>query len=359
MARGNKGEWSEFYTFLKLLHERQLNAADHNLQKIKDVFYPVLKIIREESSGKIDYELVKNGKVKIFKAGNEIAVVDSSGLKKKIIEIFKFIRKNKETTFEIPSADTLMKQMHAARLNAGNKRKEDLTLKIHDRITNTTPEVGFSIKSMLGAASTLLNPSAATNFIYKISGLNERKIIKINNIKTKAKIRDRLAAIVKNSGSFSYSGISSDIFNKNLKKIDTLLPQITAQLLLTSYLSQTTTLPEIIANLGTDDTDVLGFKLDSSDYEFKIKGLLHNVALGMVPDTLWDGLMRAHGGYIIVREDGEIVCYHVYNADEFRNYLYKNTRFDTPSTSRYGFGRLYQKDGNIFINLTLQIRFIR
>jgi type II restriction enzyme len=359
MAKGNKGEWSEFYTFLKLLSEKQLNGADENLQKIQDVFYPILKIIREEATGKMDYEFAGEDLVKVIEAGTEVALVDSSSLKLKVVQIFNAIRQNEETTFEIPETDELMTSYHSKKLSAGNSHKEDITLKIHDRITGAMPEVGFSIKSMLGAASTLLNPSAATNFIYKISGLDEGKIEEINAIETRSKVRDRLSAIVAAGGSFSYVGISSDTFTKNLRRVDTIMPEIVAQLLLAFYLGKGNALPNLIDNLGDDETNILAFALDRSDYEFKIKGLLHNVALGMVPDTAWDGLLRAHGGYIIVREDGEIVCYHVYNADAFRAYLYKNTRFDTPSTTRYGFGKVYKENDDVFIKLALQIRFMR
>lgn len=359
MIKGNKGEWSEFYTFIKLLAEKQLNAADEDLQKIQDIFYPVLKIIREEASGKIDYEFADDGKVKILQAGTEIALVDGADLRTKVAEIFRAIKDGAESTFTIPVADDLMTRFHATRLKAGNARKEDITLKIHDHVTGTEPEIGFSIKSMLGAASTLLNPSAATNFIFKIDGLDESRITTINAIDTRSRVRDRLSAIVAAGGSFSYAGISSDTFTRNLRRVDTVLPEIVAQLLLAFYLGKGSSLPELVANLGDDETNILSFDLDRSDYEFKLKSLLHNVALGMVPDTAWDGLIRAHGGYIIVREDGEIVCYHVYNADAFRAYLFKNTRFDTPSTTRYGFGQIYNESGSLFIKLTLQIRFVK
>lgn len=359
MAKGNKGEWSEFYTFLKLLSEKNLNGADENLQKIQDIFYPVLKIIREETVGRMDYEFVGDQKVRIIQAGTEVALVDSSDLKQKITEIFNIIKDNSETTFEIASADELMARFHAQRLNAGNSRKEDITLQIHDRVTGAEPEVGFSIKSMLGAPSTLLNPSSATNFVYKISGLDSSKIDEINSIDTRSKVRDRLSAIISAGGTFSYSGISSDVFTKNLRRVDTVLPEIVAQLLLSFYSGKGSSIPELISNLGDGETSILTFDLDRSDFEFKVKGLLHNIALGMVPDTAWDGLIRAHGGYIIVREDGEVVCYHVYNADAFRAYLYKNVRFDTPSTTRYGFGKIYEENGDLFIKLCLQIRFIK
>lgn len=359
MARGNKGEWSEFYTFLKLLVERKLEAADDDLEKIQDIFFPVLKIIREESSGKIDYEFPQEGGVRILRAGSEIALVDISDLKTKVAGIFRAIKDNPDRTFELPVADELMSRLHATRLGAGNSRKEDITLKIHDRMTGAEPEIGFSIKSMLGSPATLLNPSRATNFIYKISGLDPSQTDRINAIDTKAKVRDRLSAIVEAGGSFAFHSINSDVFTGNLRRVDTVLPEIMAQLLLLFYLGKGSALPDLVANLGDGETNILSFHLSRADYEFKIKGLLHNVALGMVPDTDWDGQLRAHGGYIIVREDGEIVCYHVYNADAFRSYLYKNTRFDTPSTSRYEAGSIYSENGELFVKLTLQIRFIK
>ena len=78
----------------------------------------------------------------------------------------------------------------------------------------------------------------------------------------------------------------------------------------------------------------------------------------MTPAKSWDGRFQATGGYIVVREDGEILCYHIYNHNEFQDYLFKNTRIETPSTSRYDFGYIYQEDGKNHIKLNLQIRFI-
>jgi hypothetical protein len=48
MLKGNKGEWSEAYVFLKLLSEGVLHAADENLQIITDIIYPIIKILRSD-----------------------------------------------------------------------------------------------------------------------------------------------------------------------------------------------------------------------------------------------------------------------------------------------------------------------
>lgn len=58
-----------------------------------------------------------------------------------------------------------------------------------------------------------------------------------------------------------------------------------------------------------------------------------------------------------MRDDGMLLCYHLYNDDDFRDYLFNSTKLDTPSTSRHDFGYLYEQDGEIYIKLNLQIRF--
>ncbi len=153
--------------------------------------------------------------------------------------------------------------------------------------------------------------------------------------------------------------IDSIIFEKNLRKVDTVLPEIVAELLLAYYGDLGSSLDQLVGHLGENNAKILSFDMDRSDYEFKLKALLHNIALGMVPNTAWDGLLRAHGGYIIVREDGEIVCYHVYNADAFRTYLFKNTRLETPSTSRHKFGEIVNTEVGLMLKLNFQLRFIR
>ena len=39
MITGNKGEWSEVYTLLKVISDKQLFAGDSNLNKFKPCFF--------------------------------------------------------------------------------------------------------------------------------------------------------------------------------------------------------------------------------------------------------------------------------------------------------------------------------
>jgi type II restriction enzyme len=275
-------------------------------------------------------------------------------LKSKIKEVFTAIKDN-GATFAIPAADRILSDLKRNHIKTASNRKSDIVLVIHDRITGTTPEVGFSIKSRLGGASTILNASGATNFIYKVNGF-KGKINEVNSIESGSKVRDRIKAIRENGGELEYRRMDSPIFESNIRKIDSYLPEILAETLKIYFSGEATTMPEICKHIKTPG---LNFSADNDFYEFKMKDFLLNIALGMMPNTSWDGHLEAHGGYIIVREDGEIACYHVYNLDRFRAYLFDNTKLDTPSTTKHHFGKLYEASGDLFFKLNLQIRFIK
>ena len=94
-------------------------------------------------------------------------------------------------------------------------------------------------------------------------------------------------------------------------------------------------------------------------YIYKIKRFLTDVALGMMPSKVWSGEYNATGGYLIVKEDGDVLCYHIFDKNQFENYLMNNTKLETASSSRHKFGKLYKEEGKLFMNLNLQIRFIK
>ena len=104
------------------------------------------------------------------------------------------------------------------------------------------------------------------------------------------------------------------------------------------------------------ERDPLGYG-DSKMYEYKFKKFLCSCALGMKPAQMWDGLDEANGGYIIVKANGEILAYHIYNRNFFEQYLLDNTILERASTSRHDYMSLYEEDGEMYIKLNLQVRF--
>ncbi|SFD02214.1 DNA (cytosine-5)-methyltransferase 1/type II restriction enzyme [Flexibacter flexilis DSM 6793] len=90
----------------------------------------------------------------------------------------------------------------------------------------------------------------------------------------------------------------------------------------------------------------------------KIKQLLIMIASVMMPNTPRDGFRTEAKGYIIVKYDGNLVGFYIYNENEFGEYLINNIKLDTPSTSRYGIGVPILENGEYYIYLNLQLRFI-
>lgn len=275
-------------------------------------------------------------------------------IKKSIKNIFDKIKSSKGSSFEVSEATSVMNALDCESIKSSSNNKADIILAIHDYITLIETEIGFSIKSSLGSNPTLLNASQATNFIYQI--YNDNKKSNFDSLAEDKKIKEFVKSIISSDCIIEYSKIQSEIFNKNLRKIDSLMPVILSEFILNFYKGNGVTIKDLSLSVASSDI-IQKLDFNYEDIKFKIKNLLLNIALGMVPNTLWDGFMQAGGGYIIVKENGEIVCYHIYNIQQFSEYLFNNTKLETPSTTRHKFGSIYIEEGNYYIKLNCQIRF--
>jgi len=358
---GNRGEWSEIYVFFKLLADGKLYAADSNLKKISDIFYPIIKILRDEIRGKWEY--YRNSKIYVIngETSETIREIPISDFKKKAKFLLKQILKSKGITFSVPPIEQFMKSIECSTLKANPQQKRDITIVVHDPRTGFNPILGFSIKSQLGSASTLLNASRGTNFVYKLEDvhLNKKQINEINNINGRSKIKMRVRKIEQLGGRFRFSGLENEIFKLNLQLIDTILPVIISEILLDYYRGEGNSMFDLTNNVLKRNPCNYNLTESHPFYEYKIKNILTDIALGMTSTNVWNGVYDATGGIIIVRDDGEVLCYHIYNRNEFQDYLLKNTKLETPSSSRHNFGKIYIENSEYFFKLNLQIRFIK
>ncbi len=353
---GNKGEWSEIYVFLKLLSEQKLYAADSELNKIEDIFYPIIKILRDNN-----IEYVCNSEIKVIDGSNhqllmEIPVKEFADKSITLLEKIK----NNSNSFRVKKIEDFLTKIHCISLKSKSNNKSDIKLIVHDLNTGFKPKLGFSIKSKLGSPSTLLNAGKPTNFIYRVTpNLKQEEMLFINNIKKrKSKIKDRVKYLIENGYKLSFNKIESDIFELNLRMIDSMLPEIISNALVLFYSGKGTKILELTTQLSINNPIKYNNEHSHNFYKYKIKNFLSDVALGMTPATIWEGKYDATGGYIIVKEDGEIICYHIYNRNEFEDYLLKNTKFDSASSSRHQYALLYKENNECFIKLNLQIRFL-
>ncbi|MHA1888814.1 MAG: HpaII family restriction endonuclease [Promethearchaeota archaeon] len=363
MISGNKGEWSEIYVFFKLLAEGKLYAADGELKKKKAIYYPIIKIIREDIDGKWEYE--HQSKINIINGSTKekICEIPIREFANKASELLNDINASDKSSFNIEEIERFMNEIHVKSLKSGSGNKKDITIMVHDIFTGFEPILGFSIKSRLGSPSTLLNAGKTTNFIYKINNveLDNTQINEINNINPKQKkIRQRVKKIEDLGGKFEFMRLENENFSLNLQLIDSYLPLILSEMLLQFSKGRGNTLKELTELIKKINPCKFNLKYKHPFYEYRIKNLLTDIALGMMPSKTWNGYYDATGGYIIVREDGEVLCYHVYNMNDFQDYLFKNTRFESASTSRHQYAKVYRSvDGKLLFKLNLQIRFIK
>ena len=205
----------------------------------------------------------------------------------------------------------------------------------------------------------LLNAGETTNFIYEIVDFKPTAIElqEINSISSKSKIKDRLSHIIKVGGKINFVTLENAVFKNNLILIDSLLPNILGELVKLFFTTNVNSILDLSKKL--DETNPIKYdkQFFHSFYEYKIKRFLTDVALGMMPSKVWGGVYDATGGYLIVKEDGDILCYHIYNRNQFENYLFHNTKLDTASSTRHEFGKIYEEDGLFYFKLNLLIRF--
>jgi len=361
MLKGNKGEWSEIYVLLKLLAEGKLYAADKDMKKSEYIFFPILKIIREENKEeKKEYSFSEKENVEIYINGIKQKKFPKEIFNREAGKLIEKLKDKKLTgSFEIRDTETFMAEIECLKLKAPSTDKADIKMKIMDINTGYTPTVGFSIKSELGSSPTLLNAGKTTNFIYLIDNEDleayEEETNKIYNSRGKTDVKGRISYILKNRGKIKYYEMENKNFKDNLILIDSLMDKILAETLLYFYRDGIVKCSDMIKKLEKENPF---FYRNVNAYSYKLKKFLTAVALGMKPSVEWDGIDEATGGYIIVTKKGDVVAYYIYNRNFFEEYLLNNTKYETASTSRHEFGKVYRSEGNEYINLNLQIRFL-
>jgi len=352
----NKGEWTELYTFAKLLLDQKLLLSDNDLNSTGDLF--IIKKVTTQNLN-LDFELInqelvrsidKNSKVK--KEINISGIINNSILKNIVNKI-----KDGTGTFDIPDFEIIQNKLGFTVVKGGtSSQKADISLDI-EHSTFAKENEGFGIKSYLGGKPTLLNASGNTNFIFEIKNLNANLIKEINNISTKTKLKDRIEKIISNGGKFSFLKTEKDTMNYNLKMIDSNMPDIIGYILLAFYKNRISKLTDIV-DYVCDKTDIL-IKLSINDKEMlidKVKRLLVAILLGLFAGKKWDGKYESDGT-IVVKSTGDLVAFHIIDIENMKNYLYEHIKLDTPSTTRHKYGLIIQNNNSIEFKLNLQLRF--
>lgn len=374
---GNKGEWSEIYTFFYALAHGKIDVADENLNAVPGEYYRILEILRKEAQTEKHY--IRNfdcihvhlnnsetGKVEQF----DVTIEDFAKNSKLL---FKYLKEKTGRSFKFPDIEQFMSSIGVYSIkDVGHKR--DITIKIEDFHCGLQQTLGFSIKSLIGHDSTLFNAGTGTNFIYEIK-LKDPASFNVDDFNRSTyvnnKITERINRLEEMGAKIVFAGVQSNTLLQNLRMIDGDLPHILAELLLVRYRRNIKKLNRCVTLL--QETNPMQFDLSQGwpFYEYKIKKFLQDAAMGMTPETVWTGFYDATGGQIIVKDDGDVVCYHIYEQNQFLNFLLNSTYLEQPATSedennpgypkpnpkkKFFFGWVYKENGKYYLKINLQVR---
>ena len=374
---GNKGEWSEIYAFFYALVNGKIDVADENLNIVPGQYYRILEILRKEA--KTDNRYIRNtdrihvhltnhdtGDIEQF----DVTIEDFAENSKKLLS---YLKEKTGRSFKLPDIEDFMSSIRVHSIkDIGHKR--DITIKIEDFHCGLQQTLGFSIKSLIGHKSTLFNAGPGTNFIYEIKLKNGENIdVDEFNRMTYVtnKITNRILELDRMGAKIEFVGIQSNTLFQNLRMIDGDLPQIIAEMLLVRYRYKKNKINYCVNKL--QELNPLEFDLSRGwpFYEYKVKKFLQDAAMGMTPETVWTGIYDATGGQIIVKDSGDVVCYHIYEQNQFLNFLLNSTYLEQPSTSEdssnpghiepnpnknFFFGWVYEENGKYYLKINLQVR---
>jgi adenine/guanine phosphoribosyltransferase-like PRPP-binding protein len=135
------------------------------------------------------------------------------------------------------------------------------------------------------------------------------------------------------------------------------MPNLLAEIVKTFYSSSLSAIKDLTEFIHKSNPLNYDNQFAHTFYEYKIKKILTDIALGMTPAKVWSGIYDATGGFLIVKENGDVLCYHIYNRNQFEDYLFQNTKLETASSTRHEFGKIYIENGKVYFKLNLQIRF--
>ena len=368
----NKGEWAEFYVMLKLLGEGKLYTANKLLQKNYRNYLDVLKVIRQETNTPVIEYIIDDAKavveIKVQGTNRVLDVIPTVEFKTNALELFNGIKDVKGSS--VPAPDSVcdfakviyVSKPKAPAVQALRKQfggKNDIFIEVRDGQTSIVSIMGFSIKSKFGMNPTLFNAGSSSQFLYKLSNCNDDLMEEFNNISDNggrgwAKCK---SFITEHGISMEFARTQNPIYNDNLFLIRESMSKIMAWCVKDRLIDATKEyeVKETVDRMVAENP--LNVPNPAVYYEKAIKDFLMAGFTGMTAGKVWDGREQVNGGYIVVMDDGDVVCYHSSDRESFRDYLYKNTHFEYVSADKYVWSRIMKMNGEYYLPLNVSIRF--
>ena len=369
----NKGEWAEFYVMLKLLGEGKLYTADNMLKKKLDSYLDVLKIIRQEFETQVLEYIVDhdNAVVTVKPQGFEavLATIPMQEFEDNAITLFEGLKRVKGMSVIAPdSVCEFAKVIYVSKPKAPAVKalkkqfggKNDIFIEVRDGQTAIVSVMGFSIKSKFGHNPTLFNAGSSSQYLFKLSGCDDAMMDEFNAISDGKGGRGWSLCreyLFSHSIGAEFAQTQYPTYNENLFLVRESMSKIMAWCVYDRLLGGNAEhgVKETVERMSA--ANPLGVGNPAVYYEKAIKDFLMAGFTGMTAGNKWDGKEQVNGGYIVVMDDGDVICYHSSDREAFRDYLYRNTYFEYVSAYKYNWSRIIKIDGEYYLPLNVSVRF--
>ena len=368
----NRGEWAEFYVMMKLLGEGKLYTADRVLRKNYKSYLDILKIIRQECESQVlEYIIDENASVVTIKAQETdtiLASIPQTEFCKNARNLFEGIKCTKGIT--VPAPDSVcefakiiyVSKPKAPSVKALKKQfggKNDIFIEVRDGQTALISVMGFSIKSKFGQNPTLFNAGSSSQYLYKLTGCNDTMMEEFNAITDKGgRGWSHCKKYIQEKGiSMKFERTQNPIYNNNLMLVRESMAKIMAWCVKDRLIDADSNYGVMETVERMIESNPLNVGSPQIYYEKAIKDFLMAGFTGMTAGKEWDGREQVNGGYIVVMDDGDVICYHSNDRESFREYLYRNTFFEYVSADKYSWSRITKIDNEYYLPLNVSIRF--
>ena len=242
--------------------------------------------------------------------------------------------------------------------------KADIVIETRDGRNALVNRMGFSVKSQFGSPATLFNASPSAPLLYWVAHCDDALMKEFNALHDARGNRGWFACC---QPFFDRHGLrvsfararNAGSFERNLLFVREGMLEIIAACVRERFIggAPTSDVAAVTASVAEQNPMRYPPAVASAVYEKAMKDFLYAAFSGMSATKPWDGVEQVNGGYIVVKPDGDVLCYHANDREEFREYLFRNTVFEYVSAKKYGWSLIEKIDGEYLLPVNFSIRF--
>lgn len=350
-CKQNKGEWSEFYAFIKLLSQGFVD-----METSTDSLRKRAKVISVHKNG-IDF-FIDDLEVRSSVGGTQ-SIEELRSISKKILRSII----NGSSSFAVPVAYELSQTIRISAMKQSSSSIADLFAKI--RHEDRDADYDLSIKSWLGAHPSFFNASKnSTRIRYKICGL-----IPKSELMTlcERKATSNVKAIYSNGGFLKLFNYANKNLVDGLEFVNSDGPSFFADLVISGFLagrdglekSVKKELPSIASafTIYKEKYQLFSTIKNQFMFEARIKNLLYHMLMHRLqsgaPETI---NVKTPDNYLAVMSNGNLLC--IVGREKLQEKLFNLCKMDSPasSTRKHDYGFVYESQGKWYIDLQPGIR---